>query len=1378
MSNEVGKLYISFDADGKPYINGLQELDRKTKAFSRDQQTAFDKLGSKLGSAIKTGMAVGASAVVAGGVLITKSLVKTAAAYEYEMSRIKAVTSATEAEMKAMSDLALKLGADTQFSAGEAAQGINELAKAGVSIAEIMGGGIQGTLALAASGELEVAWAAEIASNAMNVFSLSGEQVMTVADVLSSAAAASSLEVEDLAMSLQYIGPVASQIKIPMETVVGALAELAQMGIKGDMAGTGLRGMLNSLISPSSTAAEAMADLNVEMADAEGNIKPLPEILDDFADGLDGMTQQQKLDKLGRIFDTQQLGVAMQLIEGGSESLGEWTEAVSEKGEAERVATAKMDNFQGSVEQLRGSLETLLIRGGSPLIEWLRDGVDWLTEATNWAENFLTGLEDLEGWEGADLTGKIRIAWGDLERQFKEWFDGTGNAEYDIHAVIGGVSGEQKLSQMFESAGAAAGQFLLGVIGKEADAGDSVWMRAGKAIWGGFWEGLDSYLAEGVKGFFEADTVGEGIESTGSLWEANPVASLLGERGVFQQLGARIGAWIVEGLTGPESTGDMEDGGEAAGDAMGGAMVVPLTTRITSAILDALGVDTTGASRATGAEAGAAFESGFLSALSDINTLIQEKFDIKASAYAKGKATAGGLGLELGSGMGDTGGMKPQTVAMLGRLGALFPINMVSGYRANDQFRDHPSGTAFDITWPGMGEGMGDAIARAAIAMGARYAIWDRETWWPGGGRTPYSYSSQDPHRDHIHIRTYDQGGVLEPGYTMAANWTGVPEVIVPASLTADIDALIDAIRVLVNADTDIAEGLKGQERDAQVIAAFADRMGLSGSYTSREQARYGMMESQGADDASLAAQLGVVLGTLVDSVAEAQAQLDAAKSLGLPQEEINGLAADLFDLRSEVADTEAELADLTDTTEAAAQALRDTADAFGTAISQTGTLMDILGNASNGRARQDALSPYLMGLYGGSYNANLALMNSATGQSDILGYGSAALGDISSMFGTEQGAVERALDGTLDSISDSQELWEDAWQARADAAESSIDATIAALERQQTRMREAHKAELDELTSYYDEQLAALTQSNDDLSREKARAAAREGITSLEAELRSLYGQGGLSGSDLSRIQSLRTQITKAKKSAAEQEAAWLLEDRRTELERQRDAAVATLTEQQKNEEASLARRLTTAQESAKIQRDALEAERKTQLDAYDRQRRDAEKAAQDSIDLLVNKYAAMAQAVMNGEATLLGLTMFGLPETAGGITAASVGAATGASGVTLGGGVGKAPTGGSGFSGQSLWEDMLAADNMAKYGNPYGRYYGTEFWHDSAKPTQAERWSTEGTGSMPVEVKVAVSGDGTTLTDAQVQQLSRGVTEGVIAEIGRRQKNAAYFN
>ncbi len=481
-------------------------------------------------------------------------------------------------------------------------------------MADILGGGIQGTLALAASGEREVARAAEIASNAMNVFGLSGQQVMTVADALSAAANASSLEVEDLAMSLQYIGPVASQLKIPMEQVVAALAELAQVGIKGDMAGTGIRGMLNSLISPSSVARDAMADLGVEIADTAGNIKPLGGILDEFKQGLDGLTEQEKLDKLGRIFDSQQLGVAMQLISEGSGSLEEWTKQVSVSGEAQRVAQTKMDNFQGSIEELRGSLETLSIKAGTPLIKWLRGVVDGATDAANTVIDFWDDLQNISGWEGADFTGKIKIAWNKLTEDFEAWFEGQnpmplkvypvftisedgrrqlegmesvpmGVFQAEVQFVESRDTGEEKLMAMGAKIGRGLADFLVGVAGM---GGDSVWAKAGKALADGFWLGFKSGLtltpeeqrayqakvgASTVTPFSDPETLEAAGKSEGTIYGGGFFSAAWG---VISELWKTI-------FSSKETTQDVEDESSSLGAISGTAMVTGIAPKLIGA---------------------------------------------------------------------------------------------------------------------------------------------------------------------------------------------------------------------------------------------------------------------------------------------------------------------------------------------------------------------------------------------------------------------------------------------------------------------------------------------------------------------------------------------------------------------------------------------------------------------------------------------------------------------------------------------------------------------------------------------------------------------------------------------------------------------------
>lgn len=1266
MSQEVGKLYVKFDADGRPYIQGLKDIDRRTQQFARDQQTAFDKLGSKLGSAIKIGMAAGAAAVAAGGVLIAKNLVKTAATYEYEMSRIKAVTKATEAEMATMSDVALKLGKDTVFSAGEAAQGMNELAKAGVSVADILGGGIAGTLSLAAAGELEVAAAAEIASNAMNIFGLTGKDVSMVADTLAAAANASSLEVSDLAYSMKYAGPIAQSLGIPFQQLAAILAELGNQGIRGEQAGAGLASMLQALTAPTDAATRQLEQYGIAIYDAESNMRSMPDILGDMNAALNNLDDESRMTFVQAVFGKgSDSAIALKLIEGGSEALEEMTKTVSKQGEAARVSAEKMDNFQGSVEELRGSLETLAIKLGTPLMEAIRPFIDALSDGLDWASDFYDGLQEIAGWEGADITGKIKIAWDELNRQFNEWLDGLGADQLQNFGFKFGKSIVDGLETLISVSADGAGK-------------DSPWRKAGAAIWTGMaagvedgWSSIEIKLWEELEGFDWGKLASMFWDAIFRRNKTEPKQQLdIGSDvpGTVNLTG-KIIRWLM-----PEKE-DLEKAAEEARMAMlesditgvgtiqskdwrdaylGGLSIVPgaMETIVREADM-----------AAEGSTSGAAFKSGFLSALSDINTLtlIQEKFDIKAAAYAKGKATAGGLGLELGSRMGDTGGMKPQTIALLGRLGAMFPINMISGYRANDQFKDHPSGTAFDITWPGMGVGMGDAIARAAIAMGARYAIWDRETWWPGGGRTPYSYSSQDPHRDHIHIRTYHQGGKV-------AGQGGPPDVLINAQsgervLSLEQSRLFETfVREIGVLADETREANKEQEEFNQAfLSALSERLDALNGYVSRESVRYSMQQAEFGPGGFDASEMAAMVRTLTYeiehldmAVAEAEAQLNEAKWMKLPQAEINALAEGLFNLRTEAADARRELEELERIP------LEQTLAHWGNAVDNLTSLMGVLSNHSQSTALQLALLPQLLGGLGASYQANLDLMNSATTPDDIMGYGGAALSDLNSMFSSEQSALQRSLDDTLDSISDSQDLWEDAWQDRYDALRDSVDAQIDALQEQADDQREAlrkqledlddaHRDELDALNKFYDDKLRTLEDREREITRAQQRNAAVKSLGGLEDQLRILQGQGYYTEADIARMRELETQIQEQRDAMQQQEDAWAREDEVRRLRDERDVAIKSLEQQQEMERIALEDQIQAAEErleaQIEAQRKALEAqlkameeEREAQLKAFEQQREDARAAYQAELDAIVEKYAALMQEVMNAQAALLG--------------------------------------------------------------------------------------------------------------------------------------------
>ena len=160
------------------------------------------------------------------------------------MSSIKALTGSTEDQIKVVEELSMKLGSDTAFSALEAAQGIEELLKAGVSLEDIMGGAAKGALDLAAAGNISVAESAEIASTALNAFKDDNISVSRAADILAGAANASATSVQEMRFSLQASSAVAAGVGLSFEDTSAAIAAFANNGLKGSDAGTSLKTML------------------------------------------------------------------------------------------------------------------------------------------------------------------------------------------------------------------------------------------------------------------------------------------------------------------------------------------------------------------------------------------------------------------------------------------------------------------------------------------------------------------------------------------------------------------------------------------------------------------------------------------------------------------------------------------------------------------------------------------------------------------------------------------------------------------------------------------------------------------------------------------------------------------------------------------------------------------------------------------------------------------------------------------------------------------------------------------------------------------------------------------------------------------------------
>lgn len=379
MADRTVKTTLIANVNG--YLEGMEKAAKKTKDLGSEaeklaqKKEAFNQLG-------QAGLAVGALAAAGVAVAVSKF-----ADFDQAISNVKAATQESAENMGLLRQAALDFGESSVFTATESANAIEELGKAGLSTADILSGGLKGSLDLASAGELGIARAAEIAATTLSQFGLEGEDAARVADVLAAGAGKALGSVDDLANGLKFVGPVAAAMGISLEETTGILALFAQQGIIGEQAGTSLRGMLSSLTSPSKIAQKEIERLGISLYDSQGGFLGLENAAGQLEGAYAGMTDEQRNFSLGLLFGNEQITGARVLLDAGAEGVAEWTDAVDEAGYASQVAADRLDNLKGDFEQLGGSIETALIQSGSAGNDVLRALTQSATDAVNTFNN-------------------------------------------------------------------------------------------------------------------------------------------------------------------------------------------------------------------------------------------------------------------------------------------------------------------------------------------------------------------------------------------------------------------------------------------------------------------------------------------------------------------------------------------------------------------------------------------------------------------------------------------------------------------------------------------------------------------------------------------------------------------------------------------------------------------------------------------------------------------------------------------------------------------------------------------------------------------------------------------------------------------------------
>lgn len=433
----------------------LDKLAEKAGYSGAAAQTGLGKLAqsAKLQSASWTTAGTAVAATGAAVVGIGALAVREFATFDQAMSGVASTGADAKNNIEALRDAAIEAGADTAFSATEAAQGLEELARAGVSAEDSLSGGLAGALDLAAAGQISVADAAGIASVALTQFKLSGADVPHVADLLAAGAGKAMGGVDDLGAALKQSGLVASQFGLSIEETVGGLSAFAAAGLLGSDAGTSMKAMLLALASPAGKTARLMDEMGINAYDAGGAFIGLEGLAGELQTKLSGLTEEQRQATLAQIFGTDAIRAASILYEEGAEGVAEWTAAVNDSGYAARTAAELQNNLMGDLEKLGGSWSTLAITMGEAADGPLRNAVQGLTSVVD----AISGLPDPVLKTGAALggiAGSAALGLGGLMLLAPKVMD-TVTAFRDLGVALPGVEG--KIRGVGRAAGVAAG---------------------------------------------------------------------------------------------------------------------------------------------------------------------------------------------------------------------------------------------------------------------------------------------------------------------------------------------------------------------------------------------------------------------------------------------------------------------------------------------------------------------------------------------------------------------------------------------------------------------------------------------------------------------------------------------------------------------------------------------------------------------------------------------------------------------------------------------------------------------------------------------------------------------------------------------------------
>lgn len=365
----IGSLRVNMGIDTAAFTAGLQNAQKHLARVTKQMQA----IGRQMSATVTAPMA-----------LIGGSVLKTAADFEQAMSNMAAVLRPTQDEFKKLEERAIALAQTTKYTAKEAADGMEMLARNGIDAANILGGAAQATLNLASAANASLPSAADAMTDVMVAFKKSGAELDDVVNNIAGTLVNSKMSWEDYYGAMSQAAGISGSAGMSFSDMNAILAATAPAFKNGTEAGTSFKGFLLKLAPSSKQAKEIMKDLNLEFYNSQGFLKSAAEIAEELRVKVGRLTKESQVEVLGTLFGQRTIRTALRLMEEGAEGIERFRAKIAQ-GDAEQMAKMRLDNFWGSWNMLRAAVESVSIAiGNSGFLEWARGAVDAVAEMARW----------------------------------------------------------------------------------------------------------------------------------------------------------------------------------------------------------------------------------------------------------------------------------------------------------------------------------------------------------------------------------------------------------------------------------------------------------------------------------------------------------------------------------------------------------------------------------------------------------------------------------------------------------------------------------------------------------------------------------------------------------------------------------------------------------------------------------------------------------------------------------------------------------------------------------------------------------------------------------------------------------------------------------